>query len=114
LHVAEDPVEAYNRGLEYLDYNEPDMAILAFTEAVQLKPSAAAWFARGFAHAVRGDLEQAIADYNEAIRLDPAHAAAYHNRAAAFRELGRLDQADQDETKYRELKSRERPQRQVG
>ena len=35
---AQDAVEAYNRGLEYLDYNEPDQAIAAFSEAIRLNP----------------------------------------------------------------------------
>ena len=74
----QDALEAYSRGLEYLDYNEPDQAIRAFTEALKLNPRHVhAYFARGCAWIERGNLEQAIADYNEAIRLDPNYAAAY-------------------------------------
>ena len=63
--------------MEYLDYNEPDQAIQAFTEALKLNPrNVHAYFARGCAWAERGDLEKAIADYNEAIRLDPNYVAA--------------------------------------
>jgi tetratricopeptide (TPR) repeat protein len=106
VYEAEDPLEAYNRGLEHLDYNEPDLAIEAFTQAMRLKPSSVhSWFGRGFAHAMRGDLEQAVADYTDALRLDPRYVAAYQNRAAAYRQLGRLDEARQDEARLQELRS---------
>jgi len=102
---VEDPLEAYNRGLDHLDYNEPDLAIAAFSDVVRLKPTAGhAWFARGFAYALRGEFEQAIADYTHAIQLDPTNAAAYHNRAAAYREQGQLEKAAADEKTSRELK----------
>lgn len=105
MYEAEDPLEAYNRGLEHLDYNEPDLAIEAFTQVMQLKPTSVhARFGRGFAYAMRGDLEQAVADYTEALRLDPRYVAAYQNRAAAYRQLGRLDEACQDEARLEELK----------
>ena len=105
MYEAEDPIEAYNRGLEHLDYNEPDLAIEAFTQTIALKPSSVhAWFARGFARASRGNLEEAIADYTEALRLDPRYAAAYQNRSATYRQQGKLDLAEQDETKFRKLR----------
>ena len=79
-------VEAYGRGLEYLDYNEPDQAIAAFTEAIRLDPRhVQAHFARGYAWAERRTWSGAIADFSEAIRLGSAYAAAYYNRAAAYR-----------------------------
>ena len=103
---TQDAVEAYHRGMEYLDYNEPDHAIAAFSEAIRLHGKHAnTWFARGFAYANRGHLAEAVADYTEAIRLDPAYAAAYHNRAAAYRELGDLGNASADEAKVRQLRA---------
>ena len=46
LQDIEDPIEAYNRGLEYLDYNEPDQAIAAFSQAIALNSRhALAYFA---------------------------------------------------------------------
>jgi Flp pilus assembly protein TadD len=105
VYEAEDPIEAYNRGLEHLDYNEPDLAIDAFAQVIALKPNSVhAWFGRGFAYAMRGNMETAVADYTEALRLDPTYAAAYHNRSAAYRQLGRIEEAEQDEARYEELK----------
>jgi tetratricopeptide (TPR) repeat protein len=105
MYQAEDPVETYNRGLEHLDYNEPDLAIEAFSQTLALKPSSVhAWFARGFARASRGDLTGAIADYTEALRLDPCYTAAYQNRSAAYRQQGKTDLADQDEAHCHRLR----------
>ena len=106
VHDHQDALEAYGRGLEYLDYNEPDQAILAFTEALKMNPRHVhAYFARGCAWAERGNLDQAIADYNEAIRLDPDYAAAYSNRAAALHRRGDLAAAAADLERCRRLKS---------
>ena len=105
VHDHQDALEAYSRGLEYLDYNEPDQAIRAFTEALKLNPRHVyAYFARGCAWAERGDLEQAIADYNEAIRLDPNYAAAYSNRAAVLNRRGDAEAAAADLERCRSLK----------
>ena len=105
MYDHQDALEAYNRGLEYLDYNEPDQAIRAFTEALKLNPrhftpispAVCAW-------AERGNLEQAIADYNEALRLDPNYAAAYSNRAAALKRRGDAKAAAADMERCRKLK----------
>ena len=105
FHMSQDAVEAYNRGLEYLDYNEPDQAIKAFTEAIDINPRHVhAYFARGCAWAERGEVDRAIADYGEAIRLDPTYTAAYYNRALAFRTKGFRDRAAADDAKCQELK----------
>jgi tetratricopeptide (TPR) repeat protein len=91
--------------MEYLDYNEPDQALAAFSEAIRLRPHhVPAWFARGFAQASLGQFDAAIADYSEAIRLDPRYAAAYHNRSAALAAVGNQSAAQQDQAKYQQLR----------
>jgi len=106
VYDHQDALEAYNRGLEYLDYNEPDQAIVAFSDVLKLKPRHVhAYFARGCAWAERGNLEEAIADYNEAIRLDPHYTAAYSNRAAALSRRGDVDAAAADLERCRSLKN---------
>lgn len=106
MQDPQDAVEAYNRGMEYLDYNEPDQAVAAFSEAIRLKPHhVQAWFARGFAQASLGHFDAAIIDYSEAIRLDPRYAAAYHNRSAALAAKGDHPGAQQDQAKYQQLRA---------
>ena len=104
---AEDPLEAYNRGIEYLDYNEPDQAQAAFNEAIRLRPEfVAAWFARGFAAANMGQFSRAIADFSRALELDPGYAAAYYNRGIAYRALGDEAQAQADASHYARLRAK--------
>jgi tetratricopeptide (TPR) repeat protein len=43
-----------------------------------------------------GDYEGAVAAFDEALTLDPSFAAAYRNRSAALRKLGRVQEADAD------------------
>ena len=88
MFEPQDAREAYNRGLEYLDYNEPDQAIVAFNEAIRLNPrNVHAFFARGCAWVERGDFAKAIADYESTLQLDPHYAAAKANRDEAERGL---------------------------
>ena len=104
MQDTEDAVEAYNRGLEYLDYNEPDQAIVAFSQAIELNGRhARAYFARGYALATKGDMAGAIADYDAAIRLDPHNGAAYFNRGAAFQQCGEATKAEADFAEARRL-----------
>jgi tetratricopeptide (TPR) repeat protein len=102
----EDPLEAYNRGMEYLDYNEPDQAIDLFSEAIERNPRFAhAYFARGFAQAGRGDFARAVADYTAAIERDPTLVGAYSNRAAAYEQLGETTKAAADIAAYERLRA---------
>ena len=99
-----DAVEVYHRGMEYLDYNEPDRAVADFTTVIAVDPKFAhAFFARGHAYASLGDFDRAIADYSEAIRLNPRLVGAYFNRAMAYRECGESEKAAADAAKYKEL-----------
>ena len=102
----EDTVEAYNRGMEYLDYNEPDQAIAAFSAALDRNPRFAhAYFARGYAYAGQGDAARAVADFSAAIRYDPTLVGAYHNRANAYHLLGDELKAQADLAKCAQLRS---------
>jgi tetratricopeptide (TPR) repeat protein len=59
----------------------PDQAIVACSQVIKADPRAAwAYFKRGNAYQVKGELDRAIADYDKAIALDPMLAVAYNNR----------------------------------
>jgi tetratricopeptide (TPR) repeat protein len=53
---------------------------------------------RGYAHAIKGELDSAIADYNEALRIDPGHAETYNNRGSARAAQGNHKEAIADYT----------------
>ena len=51
-----------------LDKNDPDQVIAEYNKIINANPKdAAAFFGRGWAYRMKGDLDKAIADYTQAI-----------------------------------------------
>lgn len=68
-----------------------------YTDAIRLKPDyPAAFYNRGIARYVIGDLHGALNDQTAAIRLKPDNAAAFYNRGIARRATGDLQGALDD------------------
>jgi tetratricopeptide (TPR) repeat protein len=109
LKPFEDAIEAYRLGMGFLETDEPEQAVSAFSEALRLHPKYVhAWFARGYAHACRGDLTRAIDDFGEAICFDADYAAAYYNRAAAYRRMGEHEKAAADQRQFEHLQRQQK------
>lgn len=107
--VRLDPDNAYayaNRGIAYLDEDEPLAAVRDLTRALQLEPAIAASVRvqRGSGYLAQGSYREAVADFSEAIRLNPKDADAYQGRAEAFRKLGERARAAEDARRARELR----------
>lgn len=78
----------YNRGLSLHQNGDYDEAIVAYTEAIRMKPNFAnAYNNRGNAWLEKGEYEKSIYDYTVALRLNPQDAAASYNRDQALNEL---------------------------
>ena len=83
-----------------------DLAIVAYSRAIELNPNnAAAYNNRGNAHREKSEIDKAIADCNKAIELNPQLAEAYNNRGAAYGANGEFDLALADCSKAIELAS---------
>ena len=83
-----------NRGLEYLNNGEYDLAIEDFSQAIRMEPdNADAYINRGDAYYWRDEYDPAITDYNQAILLDPNIARAYNKRGNAYDSKGEYDRA---------------------
>ena len=66
----EQAIDAYNRGIDYGEKGEYDMAIANFTEAIRLDPKyAEVYYVRGTAYAKNGEEVKAEADFAEAKQL---------------------------------------------
>jgi tetratricopeptide (TPR) repeat protein len=90
-------VEHYNRGIDYQQDGQLELAIEEYDQAIALDPQyAEAYLARGYTYAIMGDLDRAIADFDQAIALDPQLAEAYAKRGTAYAVKGDFDQAIAD------------------
>jgi regulator of sirC expression with transglutaminase-like and TPR domain len=63
---------------------------------------------RAFCYTVSDQLDKAIADYTAAIKLNPKSPMPYHNRAIAYRKLGKLKEANSDMKHYLTLRPAQR------
>lgn len=79
-----------NRGLAYLQLNEPEKAVLDFNQAIRNDPhSPVHYYRRGIAFARMGQVPAAIESYNQALRLAPDFADAAKNRSLLQGKAGR-------------------------
>ena len=101
----QDHVFYNNRGVDYGEKGEYDLAIKCFTKAIELKPDyALAYNNRGAVYRSKGEHDLAIEDCNEAIRLKHDYAEPYSNRGAAYRNKGDYDRAIRDYDRAIKLK----------
>ena len=97
LLMAQDAEFYIERGIEYAESGNHDLALEDFNTAIALDPNhPGAYNSRGVAYYEKGDLERAIEDWTEAIRLKPDYSKAYVNRGLAYRENGQWDQCIED------------------
>jgi len=103
--IALDPKESeafYNRGTIYYRQQKYSLAVADLDNYIDLNTSneknlADGYENRGLAYFYLGNTNQAIADYTKAIEYNPVLKNAYLNRAAAYRKVGKLTLAEDDE-----------------
>jgi lipoprotein NlpI len=87
----------YNRGYEYDEKSDYDLAISDYTGALKIDPTyTKAYFNRGLAFVHKGDYDRGIADYNQAIKLNPKDPEVFNNRGNAYDDRGDYDLAIAD------------------
>jgi len=87
----------FEDGVVFLQQQEYQQAVEAFTQAIRINPKMAeAYSNRGIAWKGLGDIEKAITDFTRAITLAPRLAEAYCNRAGMWYMLGKWDKAVAD------------------
>jgi tetratricopeptide (TPR) repeat protein len=94
------------RAYEALD---PDAELFYYTEAIRLKPDyAVAFYGRGLAHHMRGDLDAALSDLTEAIRLKPDYVEAYKDRNVVHLAKGDRTRSNDDYATALRLETKKR------
>ena len=98
--IAEDASNPKLRGERACLYNNLDLypeAIEDAEAALRIDPRYGyGYYVRGWARARSDMREKAIEDFTRAVEFDPSLAAAYRERARAYRSLGRMDEAKRD------------------
>lgn len=90
-----------------------ERAIEDYTRAIQLGPespqNSVTYRNRAEAYYALAQYQPAIKDFSMAIQLNPQSASAYYGRGLAYQELGKMDEAQADFAKYKELTGKDRP-----
>ena len=91
--------EYYDRGVDYFDKGEYELAIMAFDEAIKLDNEySLAYSYRARAYTIEGNNDQSIADSNQAIFLDLTNWMGFLARGTAYRNKYDYDRAIADYT----------------
>jgi adenylate cyclase len=86
-------------GKAHRESDQPDQAIAAYTQAINLRPSADAYLNRGIVHFDLRAFESAIADFTQAIALAPNNGEAHNNKAWTLFKMGNAQAALADSDK---------------
>ena len=66
-----DPDTLLNQGIKHRNKYEYDKAISNFTKAIEINPSAEAYYRRGDTYVGKGHVDKAISEFNKAIEVNP-------------------------------------------
>jgi len=101
---CKDAKDYYNQGDAHFKKGETDLAIAAFTKAVEKNPGFAnAYYYRGMAYRRKKEDDKVIADYTRAIEINPQFAVAYAERALIYLVKKEYDKAWEDVHKAESL-----------
>lgn len=89
----------YNRGCEYRNKNEFDLAIADYNFAIQLDPTLSqAYNNRAVCLYNKGEYDRAEKDYLSALQLDPKHVNSYYGLGNIYRVQGNYSKAIENYT----------------
>ena len=115
ITLAETAQDYLNQGIEKLQKNDSEGAILDFNKSIEIdSTNSLAYYYRGLAEfkSVKDNLDskesidevkRAISDMDKSIELDPENGAVYFHRGYAKIVLGQVNQGCSDISKAKEL-----------
>jgi tetratricopeptide (TPR) repeat protein len=115
LSLAEDPSNAYDHymlgEIAWLR-SKPQDALASYERALALDPGLVdAHIAAGKALVLLDRSAEALNQLQEAVRLDPSNEVAHYRLGQAYRKLGRAQDADREQTAFRQLRDSHEPVR---
>ena len=105
LGVSLEPVDYYNRGVDFYYKSQYELALKAFEKAIELKSDyVEAWSGKGATLGGLGRHEEALKAFEKAIELKPNYALAWYNKGVTLTKLGRHEESLKASEKTIELK----------
>ena len=90
-------LECKRRAAHYRHHNQPDQAIAAFEEALEIAPEdASTHFNLAYLSDQQGAYEKAAVQYRQVVQLDPTYATTYNNFGFVYRSFGMLEKAQEE------------------
>ncbi len=90
--LPNEPEPRLHLGHFYYERGEYSDAILAYRDATNAKPLAAAWYYLGTAQCANGDLTAGALSLEQAVLLEPRHTESWRQLAAAYRLLDKSEE----------------------
>ncbi|MDD5530210.1 MAG: tetratricopeptide repeat protein [bacterium] len=95
--ISLKPEDYYSRGVDFSYKQQYNLALTAFTKAIELNPNYAdAFYNRGVIYGKKGELEKAIKNFDKAISINPNFADAFYGRGNVYGDKRELEKAIQD------------------
>lgn len=102
-----DNAAAYTyRGIAYYNGNRYDDAIVDYTKALELAPSAEGYYNRALCYEKKGDLAHALKDYDKGVALDSSFLPNIYNRGLIHLKQGKEKAAIDDFDRALQIESR--------
>jgi tetratricopeptide (TPR) repeat protein len=105
LGISLDPVDYFNRGVDFYYKSQYELALKAFEKAIELKSDyVKAWSSKDAALGKLGRYEESLKASEKAIELKPDYAEAWSGKSVALINLGRYEESLKASEKAIELK----------
>ena len=100
-----DPQSLHQLGEIYWRRDEPDRALERFSEAVEVHPNfVEGLIAMGKVLTAKEQVDRAVDYLQRAVEIDPENDAAHYRLAQAYRQLGRIEDAERELDEFRRIR----------
>ena len=97
VNISPDFVEGWiNLSSAYIDSGQIDDGLTCCNKGINLNPGNLIWNNRGYANALKNNMNNAISDYKESLRLRPDNTDTMYHLASNYYAMRQYDKSDQN------------------